>query len=120
MVSRDEVVDGFRTGVRRAMEFFRGELRTTQAYRGMFIANGQLTRDGEVVLHDLMRFARETHDVPLFTKTATGAVDPYMAGVIEGRRQVVARIGRALWMPEHEFAAMKQGAYDERSYSDEY
>lgn len=93
----------------------RGEYRVTMAYRGLFTANGELTPDGERVLYDLMRFAHETEHAALLAKTPGGPVDPYMAGVIEGRRQVVSRIGRALWMPADEFQKMKHGAYDERN-----
>ena len=115
MPNRDEIVESFREGVRRFQAAMRGEYRMAMAYRSLFIANGELTPDGEQVLYDLMRFARETDHAELLSRTATGATDPYMAGVIEGRRQVVSRIGRALWMPADEFERMKHGAYDERN-----
>jgi hypothetical protein len=113
MLNRDDVTDGWRSAMQNARALLRGELRLCQAYRGLFWADNALTPDGKIVLNDLMRFARVTHDTGVMAKTATGGVDPYLAGVIEGRRQVVSRIGRAIWLPDSELEQLKHGAYDD-------
>lgn len=73
-------------------------LRRVEAYRGLFMLNGELTGPGRRALMHMMKAARLDESPERSARTSTGAVDPYLAGVLEGRRQMVLEITEALFV----------------------
>ena len=61
------------------------------AYRRVFLADTELSRDARLVLADLKRFCRATSSTLCISPT-TGMVDPVATAAAEGRREVWLRI----------------------------
>lgn len=77
-----------------------GKVLRSRHYKGLFLGdNGQVKRDGEVVLADLRDFCR----------VARGTIfenDPHLMARWEGRREVFVRIASFLNLDEAEVSRM--------------
>lgn len=80
-------------------------MRKREAYRRIFYGpDGNLTKDGEIVMKDLRSFCRRKSilvrlisDIRLMLM---GSVDPYAMANANGRREVYDRILKYLYLPD--------------------
>lgn len=71
-----------------------------QSYRRVFLdADGNVSRDAEIVLADLKRFCRAANSTVVVSPVSK-TIDPYAMALAEGRREVWNRLMNQLYLDE--------------------
>lgn len=82
------------------MDLIRRLLNRKQSYRRVFLnADGDLSRDAEIVLADLKRFCRASSSTVVVSPVSK-TIDPYAMALAEGRREVWNRLMSQLYLDE--------------------
>lgn len=77
-------------------------LNLAKAYKNLFMPNGVLTKDAEIVLNDLRRFCKINRPI-LVVSPVTRTVDPLGQVYAEGKREVALRVLNYLKVDEADF-----------------
>lgn len=86
--------------ISRLTDAVRNVLSRKQSYRRLFMNDqGDLTRDGEVVLADLRRFCRASSSTAIVSPISK-TIDPLAMAMAEGRREVFLRVAAHLYINE--------------------
>lgn len=86
--------------ISRMTEAVRNVLNRKAAYRRVFMnPQGDLTRDGEIVLADLRRFCRASSSTAIVSPVSK-QIDPLAMAMAEGRREVFNRLVAHLFINE--------------------
>lgn len=82
------------------MDAVRKLLFRKQSYRRVFLdADGNVSRDAEIVLADLKRFCRAASSTVVVSPVSK-TIDPYAMALAEGRREVWNRLMNQLFLDE--------------------
>jgi hypothetical protein len=73
-----------------------------KAYKNVFMPNGVLTKDAEIVLKDLKKFCNINRPILIFSPV-TRTVDPLANSYAEGKREVGLRVLNYLNIDESDF-----------------
>jgi hypothetical protein len=97
-LSGRDVARRFWDATNRQLGHYRPAVARVQAYRDVFMVNGQVTMAGERALKAMADYAGMDKGLDQSALCADGRVDPFRAGVMEGRRQMVLAIAEAVNM----------------------
>src|SRR4051812_9320159 len=74
----------------------------SKAYKRVFMKDGKLTKDAEVVIKDLAKFCKANQSTTVFNPISR-SVDPLASAIADGRREVYLRLSNYLKLDEADF-----------------